>query len=110
MYLSDCFNSLDPVLVRPRVSTNFYFSTTPCLRNQIPHWTRPLVARLNREDRGIAMSGECEYFVFNIGSVLIHPAAYRDTWDKPAEERKFLAKLDACVITYAALSYFSKYV
>lgn len=32
----------------------------------------------------------------------------RDTWDKPPEERKFLAKLDACLLTYAALSYFSK--
>ncbi|KAK7682552.1 hypothetical protein QCA50_014352 [Cerrena zonata] len=31
-----------------------------------------------------------------------------DTWDKPPEERKFLAKLDACLLTYAALSYFSK--
>ena len=35
---------------------------------------------------------------------------YRDTWNKPAEERKFLARLDACLITYAALSYFSKYL
>ncbi|KAI0080980.1 MFS general substrate transporter [Panus rudis PR-1116 ss-1] len=33
-----------------------------------------------------------------------------DTWDKPPEERKFLAKLDACLLTYAALSYFSKYL
>ncbi|OBZ66287.1 hypothetical protein A0H81_13785 [Grifola frondosa] len=31
-----------------------------------------------------------------------------DTWDKPPEERRFLAKLDACLLTYAALSYFSK--
>ncbi|KAK0440166.1 MFS general substrate transporter [Armillaria borealis] len=33
-----------------------------------------------------------------------------DTWDKPPEERKFLAKLDACLLTYATLSYFSKYL
>ncbi|KAI0955576.1 hypothetical protein AcV7_006203 [Taiwanofungus camphoratus] len=33
-----------------------------------------------------------------------------DTWDKPPEERRFLAKLDACLLTYAALSYFSKYL
>ncbi|KAK0457109.1 MFS general substrate transporter [Desarmillaria tabescens] len=33
-----------------------------------------------------------------------------DTWDKPREERKFLAKLDACLLTYATLSYFSKYL
>lgn len=33
-----------------------------------------------------------------------------DTWDKPPEERKFLGKLDACLLTYAALSYFSKYL
>ncbi|KAH8092630.1 MFS general substrate transporter [Cristinia sonorae] len=33
-----------------------------------------------------------------------------DTWDKPPEERKFLAKLDSFLLTYAALSYFSKYL
>ncbi|KDQ56080.1 hypothetical protein JAAARDRAFT_208300 [Jaapia argillacea MUCL 33604] len=33
-----------------------------------------------------------------------------DTWDKSPEERKFLGKLDACLLTYAALSYFSKYL
>ncbi|KAI0351771.1 MFS general substrate transporter [Trametes cingulata] len=33
-----------------------------------------------------------------------------DTWDKPAAERQFLFKLDACLLTYAALSYFSKYL
>ncbi|VDC07710.1 unnamed protein product [Peniophora sp. CBMAI 1063] len=33
-----------------------------------------------------------------------------DTWNKPADERRFLARLDACLITYAALSYFSKYL
>ncbi|KAI0309610.1 MFS general substrate transporter [Amylostereum chailletii] len=33
-----------------------------------------------------------------------------DTWDKSPEERKFLRRLDACLITYAALSYFSKYL
>ncbi|KAH9913576.1 MFS general substrate transporter [Epithele typhae] len=33
-----------------------------------------------------------------------------DTWDKPEEERKFLFRLDACLLTYAALSYFSKYL
>ncbi|KAI9000475.1 MFS general substrate transporter [Trametes punicea] len=33
-----------------------------------------------------------------------------DTWDKPAAERHFLFKLDACLLTYAALSYFSKYL
>jgi len=38
------------------------------------------------------------------------PNAFRDTWDKSPEERAFLAKLDACLITYAALSYFSKYL
>jgi MFS transporter, ACS family, pantothenate transporter len=34
----------------------------------------------------------------------------RDTWDKSPEERRFLGKLDACLLTYAALSYFSKYL
>ncbi|KAI0032098.1 MFS general substrate transporter [Vararia minispora EC-137] len=33
-----------------------------------------------------------------------------DTWDKSPEERRFLARLDMCLITYAALSYFSKYL
>ncbi|EKM58676.1 uncharacterized protein PHACADRAFT_207467 [Phanerochaete carnosa HHB-10118-sp] len=33
-----------------------------------------------------------------------------DTWDKSPEERKFLGRLDACLLTYAALSYFSKYL
>ncbi|RPD59697.1 MFS general substrate transporter [Lentinus tigrinus ALCF2SS1-6] len=33
-----------------------------------------------------------------------------DTWDKPEAERRFLFKLDACLLTYAALSYFSKYL
>ncbi|KZT02257.1 MFS general substrate transporter [Laetiporus sulphureus 93-53] len=33
-----------------------------------------------------------------------------DTWEKPPEERRFLARLDACLLTYAALSYFSKYL
>ncbi|KAF5378040.1 hypothetical protein D9757_011513 [Collybiopsis confluens] len=31
-----------------------------------------------------------------------------DTWDKSPEERQFLNKLDSCLLTYAALSYFSK--
>ncbi|KIY52537.1 hypothetical protein FISHEDRAFT_69767 [Fistulina hepatica ATCC 64428] len=31
-----------------------------------------------------------------------------DTWDKSPEERRFLHKLDSCLLTYAALSYFSK--
>ncbi|KIK56909.1 hypothetical protein GYMLUDRAFT_46802 [Collybiopsis luxurians FD-317 M1] len=34
----------------------------------------------------------------------------RDTWDKPPEERQFLNRLDSCLLTYAALSYFSKYL
>jgi hypothetical protein len=34
----------------------------------------------------------------------------RDTWDKSPEERAFLNKLDAALLTYAALSYFSKYL
>lgn len=33
-----------------------------------------------------------------------------DTWDKSPEERRFLGRLDACLLTYAALSYFSKYL
>jgi len=33
-----------------------------------------------------------------------------DTWNKSPEERKFLGKLDALLLTYAALSYFSKYL
>ncbi|KAI0729286.1 MFS general substrate transporter [Fomitopsis betulina] len=33
-----------------------------------------------------------------------------DTWNKPPQERKFLAKLDSCLLIYAALSYFSKYL
>ncbi|EEB94668.1 hypothetical protein MPER_06482 [Moniliophthora perniciosa FA553] len=33
-----------------------------------------------------------------------------DTWDKPPEERKFLHRLDSLLLTYAALSYFSKYL
>jgi hypothetical protein len=32
----------------------------------------------------------------------------RDTWDKSPEERAFLNKLDSALLTYAALSYFSK--
>ncbi|KAH9985455.1 MFS general substrate transporter [Russula vinacea] len=35
---------------------------------------------------------------------------YRDAWNKSPEERLFLRRLDACLITYAALSYFSKYL
>jgi hypothetical protein len=35
---------------------------------------------------------------------------FRDTWDKSPEERAFLNKLDAALLTYAALSYFSKYL
>lgn len=33
-----------------------------------------------------------------------------DSLDKTPEEKKFLGKLDACLMTYAALSYFSKYL
>jgi hypothetical protein len=33
-----------------------------------------------------------------------------DSLDKSPEEKKFLGKLDACLMTYAALSYFSKYL
>ncbi|KXJ96475.1 pantothenate transporter liz1 [Microdochium bolleyi] len=33
-----------------------------------------------------------------------------DSWDKPPEERRFLAKLDAVVITFATLGYFIKYL
>ncbi|KZT19853.1 MFS general substrate transporter [Neolentinus lepideus HHB14362 ss-1] len=33
-----------------------------------------------------------------------------DTWDKSPEERRFLTKLDACLLSYASLSYFSKYL
>ena len=35
---------------------------------------------------------------------------YRDSWNKSTEERKFIRRLDACLITYATLSYFSKYI
>lgn len=31
-----------------------------------------------------------------------------DSWNKSPEERKFIRRLDACLITYATLSYFSK--
>ncbi|KAI0288709.1 hypothetical protein BC826DRAFT_915493, partial [Russula brevipes] len=31
-----------------------------------------------------------------------------DTWNKSLEERRFLRRLDACLITYAYLSYFGK--
>jgi ACS family pantothenate transporter-like MFS transporter len=34
----------------------------------------------------------------------------RDAWNKSPEERLFLRRLDACLITYATLSYFSKYL
>lgn len=34
----------------------------------------------------------------------------RDSWNKSPEERKFIRRLDACLITYATLSYFSKYL
>jgi hypothetical protein len=34
----------------------------------------------------------------------------RDTWNKSPEERLFLQRLDSCLITYATLSYFSKYL
>ncbi|KAH7879195.1 MFS general substrate transporter [Lentinula edodes] len=33
-----------------------------------------------------------------------------DTWDKSPEERRFLTKLDSCLLTYAFLSYLSKYL
>lgn len=33
-----------------------------------------------------------------------------DSLDKSPEEKKFIGKLDACLMTYAALSYFSKYL
>ncbi|KZT19852.1 MFS general substrate transporter [Neolentinus lepideus HHB14362 ss-1] len=33
-----------------------------------------------------------------------------DTWDKSPEERRFLTKLDTCLLSYASLSYFSKYL
>ncbi|KAI0288707.1 MFS general substrate transporter [Russula brevipes] len=33
-----------------------------------------------------------------------------DTWNKSPEERRFLRRLDACLITYAYLSYFSKFL
>lgn len=33
-----------------------------------------------------------------------------DSWNKSPEERKFIQRLDACLITYATLSYFSKYI
>ena len=34
----------------------------------------------------------------------------RDAWNKSPEERQFLKRLDSCLITYATLSYFSKYL
>ena len=34
--------------------------------------------------------------------------SFRDTWDKSPEERKFLNRLDACLLPYAFLSYLSK--
>ena len=34
----------------------------------------------------------------------------RDSWNKSPEERQFIHRLDACLITYAAFSYFSKYL
>ena len=34
----------------------------------------------------------------------------RDTWSKSKQERNFLTKLDACLLTYSALSYFSKFL
>lgn len=52
------------------------------------------------------MSGESE-FADSWASSDRAPG-YRDTWDKPVAERRFLFKLDACLLTYAALSYFSK--
>ncbi|KAH9165041.1 hypothetical protein EDB89DRAFT_344913 [Lactarius sanguifluus] len=33
-----------------------------------------------------------------------------DSWNKSPEECNFLRRLDTCLITYAALSYFSKYL
>ncbi|KAI1797076.1 MFS general substrate transporter [Ganoderma leucocontextum] len=33
-----------------------------------------------------------------------------DTWDKPEDERRFLFKLDACLLTYAALSFDCTYL
>ena len=38
------------------------------------------------------------------------PVIYRDSWNKSPEERKFLRRLDACLITYATLSHFSKFL
>lgn len=45
--------------------------------------------------------------ITRLGRLSDHPSN-RDTWDKPEAERRFLFKLDACLLTYAALSYFSK--
>ena len=33
-----------------------------------------------------------------------------DTFDKPPEERRFLFKLDAAILTFASLGYFIKYL
>ena len=55
------------------------------------------------------MSGTLCYLVCLL-EIELTAANCRDTWDKPPEERRFLAKLDACLLTYAALSYFSKYL
>lgn len=54
------------------------------------------------------MSGRCSEVLYTLCDLYL--CVSRDTWDKSPEERKFLGKLDACLLTYAALSYFSKYL
>lgn len=53
----------------------------------------------------------CAFYYYDYSMVLAyHKRNYRDSWNKSPEERKFLRRLDACLITYASLSYFSKYL
>jgi hypothetical protein len=53
----------------------------------------------------------CTSYYDTHSTVLVQLARkYRDSWNKSPEERKFIQRLDACLITYATLSYFSKYI
>jgi hypothetical protein len=65
-----------------------------------------LYTRKLRED-GLAMSGRIDSMHRWLQSDL---TSHRDTFDKSPEERRFLFKLDAAILTFASLGYFIKYL
>lgn len=46
--------------------------------------------------------------VSDLGSAFNPKTLTQDTWDKPSEEREFLNRLDACLLSCAFLSYLAK--